>query len=298
MVVIVESPYQLLNALSLLDKIAVNLRDCHIFIRDNGNQKQKKQISNLGIDGNLKYFYLPSKGVMKLPCLFLFYVKYATLLFFSKNIIIGDARSVVSRPFLKLLRKKLFFVDDGFYLISHIEKLRNCNCTIFTSLPINRKLEDRCIILRNELPEIMHYESNESVSFVGQPLVELGFINSKLFIEHLKNVLKYFSTDFTHFNYFAHRNELSEKLDDIKAVGFKIIHLPMSMESYFHHDKAPSGVFLSYYSTALFNISLAHKNADFYFINHAFSVGDKSINDTIETCQKVFLDSGIKQLNL
>lgn len=279
----------------------IDVGGCRIFVRDNGNSRQKKQFTNQQGNLELTYFYLPINGVLKIPLLFWFYMKYFLLLFFSEELTLGDARSIVCRPLLSLspiMKKKIYLVDDGFYLISHIDQLRSTKCFIYTSLPLKIMETDKFIIIKKQTPMFIKYNKTGSVSFIGQPLVELGFIKDTNFFKHLEYVLHCFSSDYEHFDYYAHRNESEEKLNKLRCLGFKVIHLPISIESYFYHNKAPKGIFISYYSTALLNVLLAHSNSEFYFIDDKLEVKDRSVNNTVMLCYKAFLEAGMKRLSL
>lgn len=301
MIVIVESPYQLQNAISLFQKMELDVGGCRIFVRDNGNFCQKKQLKNHQGSVELTYFYLPSNGVLKVPLLFWFYIKYFLLFFFAEEVTLGDARSIVCRPLLflsSLMKKNLYLVDDGLYLISHIEQLRSTKCFIYTSLPLKIMETDKFVIIKKNTPKFIKYNKFGSVSFIGQPLVELGFIKDVNFFKHLAYILQCFSNDYNHFDYYAHRYESEEKLNEVKSMGFNVIHLPMSIESYFYYKKAPTGIFISYYSTALLNVLLAHNNSKFYFIDDKLEVKDKLVNNTVMLCYKAFSEAGMKRLNL
>lgn len=298
MIAIVESPYQLQNALSLFNKLGLEGDDCQILIRDNGNKVQKKQFLEQNISVKLTFFYLPANGLLKIPLLIWFYLKFIFLFFLTKKITLGDARSIVCKPLLTFLRKDFYLVDDGLYLISHINKLSKVNCNIYTSLPLKAKKTDKFTIINKETPQFSVYDNLKSVSFIGQHLVELGFVSEEDYFQQLNTIKKFYADDYSYFTYYAHRYESDEKLEKIKETGFNVIHLPMSIEQYFYENRAPSGVFISFYSTALLNIYLAHVSKEFYYIEGLISPPTERINASINLCHEAMKTAGIRVLEI
>jgi hypothetical protein len=298
MIAIVESPYQLQNALSLFNKLGLEGDDCQILIRDNGNKIQKKQFLEQNISVKLTFFYLPANGLLKIPLLIWFYLKFIFLFFLTKKITLGDARSIVCKPLLTFLRKDFYLVDDGLYLISHINKLSKVNCNIYTSLPLKAKKTDKFTIINKETPQFSVYDNLKGVSFIGQHLVELGFVSEEDYFQQLNTIKKFYADDYSYFTYYAHRYESDEKLEKIKEIGFNVIHLPMSIEQYFYENRAPRGVFISFYSTALLNIYLAHVSKEFYYIEGLISPPTERINASINLCHEAMKTAGIRVLEI
>ncbi|RXE84505.1 hypothetical protein DRB05_21550 [Pseudoalteromonas sp. A757] len=215
--------------------------------------------------------------------------------------VFGDARSIVCRLLIKVskyLNRKVYFVDDGLYLISYVNKLRSVPCFLYTSLPIVPFDGDVFSVINNEIELFEYYEEKSSVSFIGQHLVELGFINNEDYLKVLENIKENFEPQYKQFNYYAHRSESEVKLSKIKLLGYRVFRLNCSIEQYFYKGRASKGVFISYYSTALLNISSAHKNSDFYFCVDYLDVKDETVSDSIKLSYEVFNRAGIKELSL
>lgn len=301
MLAIIESPYQLQNSLSLFDTLGIKNKDRKILVRDNGNEIQKKQYMLNKLNADVMFFYLPARGIKKVPLLMYFYLKYFYLLLSTKCLVIGDARSIICRPLIKLLKyfnKKVYLVDDGLYLLSHVSKLEKVNCTIYTSLPIVETKDSSFFVLKKEIAKFSDYERNKSVSFIGQHLVELGFISEDKYISELRKIIDLYKDEYINFNYYMHRSESESKIKQVEVAGFNVISLPTSIESYFYENKAPQGVFISFYSTALLNIFNAHKGSDFYFISKLLTLPSDEVINSIGVCHNVMKLAGICELEV
>lgn len=297
MLAIIESPYQLQNTISLFDELNVKNKDRKILIRDNGNKEQKKQYE---LNDNTSFFYLPAKGVKKIPLLLYFYARYFIFILFSHRLVFGDARSIICNPLIKIINKfnkEIYLVDDGLYLLSYVSKLKKMNLTIYTSLPIIKKPDQNFSIIKKKTEKFTKYQKNKSVSFIGQPFVELGFINEDVYMCNLNKIINSFKNKYKTFNYYVHRSESNVKVEKIKNVGFNVIYLPVSIENYFYKNEAPTGLFVSFNSTALLNIKNAHKNAEFYFCENNLTVVDLKTKLVMSASYKALKDSGVKKLN-
>ena len=301
MLAIVESPYQLQNTLSLFEYLKVDKRQVKLLIRNNGNKTQQEQYSSQLNGIKPIYFYLPAKGLSKFPLFIYFYLKYFFSFLMAKSIVLGDARSIACRPLLKesiYFNKDVYLVDDGLYLLSYIEKLEQVKCTIYTSLPLKPGRKSKFSIIRKEVEEFSSYDDTKSVNFIGQHLVELGFLSEEEYLSYLNEIIKSYSDRYEVFNYFTHRSESKDKINKISDVGYNVIYLPSSIENYFYEKNAPTGVFISFYSTALLNIYLAHRGSSFYFISKVFHLPGSEINNAIASCHKVMKLAGINALEI
>lgn len=301
MLAIVESPYQLQNTISLLEYLRVDKSKVIFFLRNNGNEKQQEQYS-AQLNG-LKpiYFYLPARGFKKVPLLIYFYIRFFIPLFMTKSLVLGDARSIVCRPLIeksKYFDNDFYLVDDGLYLLSFIEKLEQVKCTIYTSLPLKAEGKSKFSVIKKEVAKFSNYDDIKSVNFIGQHLVELGFLSEEEYMSDLNEIIKCYRDRYDVFNYYTHRSESEEKINKISDIGFNVIYLPTSIEKYFYEEKAPTGIFISFYSTALLNIYLAHRDSNFFFINKVFFLSDRKIKSAIDLCHKVMKLAGINVLEM
>lgn len=301
MLAIIESPYQLQNTMSLFDYLKVDKSQVTLLIRDNGNKTQQQQFSAHLNGMKPTYFYLPAIGLKKVPLLIYFYFRYFISLLMVESLVLGDARSILCGPLLKASKyfsKKVYLVDDGLYLLSFIEKLEQVKCTIYTSLPLASRHTSKFSIIKKEVEKFSRYDDEESVTFIGQHLVELGFLSEAEYISDLNEIIKHYSDRYKAFNYYTHRSESEVKIKKISDIGFNVIFLPTSIEKKFFEQKAPIGVFISFYSTALLNICLAHRGSSFYFISKTFSLPDRKIISAIDSCHKVMELAGISGLEI
>ncbi|MBA6353599.1 hypothetical protein [Colwellia sp. BRX9-1] len=301
MLAIVESPYQLQNVISLFEVLDIDTNQACILIRDNGNEVQKEQFSAHLSNVRVKFFFLPSKGNKKI-FYFIFIMLYVSFFFIkNKQVALGDVRSIVCKPYLYLARmfkKKVYLVDDGLYLMKHVTKIRSFPCTIYTSLPLEAGRQDLFSVIKKSTKHFKSYDKERSLSFIGQHLVELDFINSDDFFTLLVNIKNVFASKYDKFNYYAHRSESSNKLAEIERLGFNVLKLESNIEHYFHNNNAPQGVFISFYSTALLNIFNAHAGDEFYFYDEYLIIKDPAIKESISLCYETLKKAGIKKLSL
>jgi hypothetical protein len=171
------------------------------------------------------------------------------------------------------------------------------NLKIYTSLPIIKKTDQKFSIIKKKTEKFTKYQKNKSVSFIGQPFVELGFINEDVYICNLEKIINSFKDKYKTFNYYVHRSESSVKMDRIKNIGFNVIHLPIGIENYFYENEAPTGLFISFNSTALLNIKNAHKNAEFYFCENNLKIVDLKMKLVMSASYNALKDSGVKKFN-
>lgn len=271
--VYVESPYQLENAIDFIHK--GNEDKSAIFIvRDNGNLKQIEQFKFLvkkKCIENVYYIKFESSGLVRYltyPWLMLLLFKY---LIMSKALIVGDARSIVVKPLAKLaelINRNVILVDDGLYLFNYVYQILDKNYILYTSLPIAERISNKKSFL--QVITQSHEQFNipvvgeESISFIGMKLPEIGFMEESVYINYVKCIAGRYSH--LKLNYYAHREESISKLDQVALLGFNIVKPNISIEDYFLEKGGDKGVYISFYSTALANLSKLISTEEFYYI--------------------------------
>lgn len=304
-VVYAESPYQLLNALEYIS--VLDMSSGKFLLRDNGNQIQKDQFNEVVkvVDGKkVKHITLPQSGGLKL----LYLVKTnLTLLLYAvtfRNVILGDGKSIVSKtllPILNLLGIKITLVDDGLYLLDFIGSIEERDYTIFTNLPIEKYIKDpsncnlKVIKKKNVKAEVI---SGNNLNIIGMKLSEFGLMSESIYIRTLLDfVAKYPNYQV---NYYPHRGESNSKLKILSDNGFIMQDNNLPMEEYFIANGAPGGVYVTFYSTALFNLSMMLDECDFYALELDVSFWPEQYRSEIAACYDLFRVAGInvKKTNL
>lgn len=301
--VYVESPYQLENAISFLDEC--NKREgVKIVIRNNLNAlqlNQFKKLVNTLPSIELIYLKLPAFGIFK-------FLYYPFVLFFlllksstASTILIGDARSIVAFPLLKALKfsnKQVVLVDDGLYMLSYIKNIFDKPYTIYSSLPLEKIIEKNSKTLTFQYCQIDTVEAltdnSRSVYFIGMKITEICFISEELYFNYLKKIKLKFN-EYTHY-YFPHRGESINKLKVIEGLGFTIIKPEISIEDYFKKERTYGGVFITFFSTALYNLSQMIGNADFYYIKVDNKDFPELQTQSVLECYSLFCQAKLKEL--
>ena len=302
--VYVESPYQLENAVSFLNEEKVNGK-VTIVIRDNSNLAQFKQFEKLIQKLELKEVItlnLPSAGFSK----FLFYPFALGLVLLkalkTSNVLIGDARSVIASPLMKVLElsnKKVVLVDDGLYMLYYIKSLFNKRYTIYSSLPLSEIVEKNSNTLLFKSCKINKVEPlnnlSMNVNFIGMKISEIGFISEKLYLDYLKKVQCKFNG--YNFYYFPHRGESIIKLNKIQSLGYKITKPETSIESFFKKECAYGGAYVTFFSTALYNLSQMISYADFYYIRIDDASFPSLQTKSVLECYNLFSQAKLQEMD-
>lgn len=271
--VYVESPYQLKNAVSYIS-ITKGKGIAKYIVRNNGNNKQFEQFKSL-VDKecleNVIYLNLEKSGLIRYltyPWLMLFLFK---CLISSDALIVGDARSIVVKPLARSagwIKRNVILVDDGLYLFNFVYHILDKHYILYTSLPLLERISNHntsLTVLTQGHEEINISEGcGERMSFIGMKLPEIGFMESSIYINYVKSIADRYSH--LELNYYAHREESSCKLDQVAMLGFNIIKPKLSIEDYFLAQGGDRGVYISFYSTALANLSKMIPTEEFYYI--------------------------------
>lgn len=301
LLIYIESPYQLVNAIKYVNQLGYE--NAKYIVRDNGNDEQAKQIQTITVRNKVKIFstiYIPKVGLIKkigkVIALLPYFYKQAKS---SNQIVIGDARSPYSKIILffsGFFKSTVVFVDDGLYLISHIEKLVHEKCIIFSSLPIEAALKNNKKVFHiKPKTEEMCVFGEDSTIFIGMKLVEIGFLDLDYYLknlEHVKNTCKSDSLI-----YYAHRDEAEEKLEYIRNIGYQVRRECLPLEEFFIKNGAPQGTYYCFYSTAIYNVSRMTAKCDFVSIRPDVSIWPAHVRGDIDSCYKLFELAGIKTIN-
>lgn len=307
MIVYVESPYQLTNAIKLINskKIEdVSNSNFYFLIRDNGTSNQVRQyqeiIKDKLVSNVCKFIKIERESKAKyhkiIYAIFIISIK----IYKTKTLIVGDIRTPVIKPFflvLNFFKLKVYLVDDGLYLAHDIEKLNGLNINIFTSLPLENKITCNSLkLIKNEIGFFDSYRPGLSKVFIGQNLVEVGFLEEQ---EYIYRVAQFYNKSFDGIQralYYPHRYEDVNKLKKIEDLGYEIIFLNKPIEQDFSENGAPDGVFASFYSTALLNLKNMHKCHSFYYLDTDAYLCSHSQREDIKVCQEMMEGAGIRKL--
>lgn len=296
--VYVESPYQLNNALSYLQSVSTEA-DRYI-IRDNGSEKQQKQfleiLRNKTIN-NISFSSLPYSGIKKILLLPVTLAYLFAKSVNKKTIVIGDARSIVSKiliPCSRLLRKSIVLVDDGLYLLSYVENITQFNYSVFTNLPIEKFIDKhphKLTIIKKDFHKIVPH-GEERLIFIGMKLTEIGFMELDDYIK----VLSRLSDEHSEKEkiYYSHRGEDCQKLDLIKKIGFTVFQGNLPLENLLLRDGCYQGIYYTFYSTALYNLSNMLTTSRFVAICPKLEYWPKQARKNIALCYKLFDFSNVE----
>lgn len=246
----VESAFQLKNAFDFLNHRKAS--GCKYIIRLNGVKKNDDEMLRFAKAKciNFKVVILPKRGPLKafwgLYALLYIYVLFVS----SRNVVVGDQRSIVFRLTVPLLRCPLYIVDDGAYSFSAMQELDFFNDNKITWIT-------RFNILAKRSKNVIYFPfDKKSVKFscyaliVGAPLSECEVLSRE---DHQKciEILVYTLREkgFSNIFYFPHREERFLLID--KEVS--IIRSESSIEDFLESrvDGFPK-LIVSFYSTAIF----------------------------------------------
>lgn len=303
--VYVESPYQLENAIKYI-KTFQKGEDVRIVVRNNSNATQLHQIQNLILSfelRNVSFIYLPGRGISRILLypLALLIVFFKAL--FSKVVVIGDARSVVASPLVKIteaFKKKIVLVDDGLYLLSFIKNIFKKSYTVYTRLPLKSIIEENSSTISFKLSEIQKFSCQNDfsgrVNFIGMKISEIGFVSEEYYIDYLEKLRGEFN-GFS-FYYYSHRGESSAKLSLIEKIGYKVVTPAVSIEMYLNEKGVYKGIYITFFSTALYNLSLMVNDGLFYYIKIKGDAFPNLQTDSVLECYKLFKSAGLKELDI
>lgn len=151
--------------------------------------------------------------------------------------------------------KDIRFKFFGFKV--HMNKDRINYFTMFNLKPLHKEL-----IIKNDFKYIKKYQKLQQsidphlVYFLGQPLVDVQFMNLEVYIEYIKAIKKYFREKDMKIMYIPHRKETL--LDELKVLEddfFYIQPLSEGIELFLIKAYVIPAIVVSFVSTALFTLS-------------------------------------------
>jgi hypothetical protein len=176
-----------------------------------------------------------------------------------EKVFVGSYFSRFIRVVAAFFRGPISLLDDGVATLLAQDLMRNAGKPrdVFTFLPIEAIAQQHCVrhnfeSLRTKFrvgqkPAIGAY-------FIGQPLVEKGYVTEDAYHSLLRLVVSQAASDLT---YVAHRAECRVALDRIDTIpGIKVLQLETLIELEFLSRAAPPEAIYSCISTALFSLSL------------------------------------------
>lgn len=277
---IIESPFQLSNALTISDPS----KDIFI-IRVSGFKKNDEQIINLIKKKNLRNIFIlsiPYKNKAKLVKGILFSILLIIKNKFSHELYIGNYNSLwmkITSYFTSPFNIKV--IDDGLITVSMIKKieekilnskyprryiLEKISPSFFTKYNIDSKYI-KIIKIKTKNNEKKSIKIDENmVLFIGSPLVEkkvISYENLKIYSERVNN---FFETKDIY--YYSHRDE------NIKNLIGKKIDSASSIEDYLDTCDIFPRVIVSFYSSALLSIQNKYPQLEYM----SFLISDEHLN--------------------
>ncbi|EQB9156006.1 hypothetical protein ISO70_15010 [Morganella morganii subsp. morganii] len=255
-IILCESPLQIKNSFSYIEKSNTSIKPLFL-VRLNNNSKNNEMMFKILIDKDKENPVKFIKTNKKISLLWLKILSfYLTLR--CKNIIIGDFRSkwMFHRELFFIYKNKnLIFIDDGLATINIKRKLEtlntNNNITLFTTFNISSS----CLNIINHNPRIIsNLKKNNSILFIGSPLVDKNIMSYNNYIAILKNVLD--NNTSSEIIYCKHRAEVIMTDADLVGLGFTSVYTPeIDLESSLEDGVLTCSRVIGLYSTALVTIS-------------------------------------------
>ena len=251
-IALVESPFQLLQALEILNSNG----KCIFLIRLNNiekNNKQLKEIISKFKVPNVLYIHSHNKFN-----LIFYFVPLLLAMRLSQRIYIGDENSFIFRVIRRFLSfEKIYLLDDG---VATLIASRNYGYKRYTIFENVKGIKNTLNYCQNIL-EKEEKERRVNV-IIGGKLVEEGICAQDCYHDILQEIIGDF--DSSPIIYIPHRGEsvknivcLSQKFD------FEILQNNLPAELIGLEFKIDPICVVSVLSTALYSMSLIYKNTDF-----------------------------------
>lgn len=321
--IIVESPFQMLCAISFINQNLKNEINQIYFINDkvSKNIKMTKEIIKL------LSFKSSLFNIIDIRNTFIFkryMVFFRLLLIVRKNngtLIVGDLNQSYLRFICNRFYGKKIAIDDGFgSIIAHDRIINGFNSTteviknilsfgyyksiypkdiefhtIYSNYLNGENTFKHNLILGIEKNKLIKIE--RKLFFIGQPLINDGIVEESIYLDYLCNAAMIFQEH--ELFYLPHRRESQEILEKIKEQNFSLINTKLIAELEFLTKQELPSVFLGFYSTALLNIKKVLNNKDISF--YYKELDNKVLKRPIENLKKVyeiFETEGIKNFDI
>jgi len=215
-----------------------------------------------------------------------------------QTVIVGDTRWIMAKlilPICNLMSKQVVLVDDGLYLLSYVNKIKNKNYVIFSSLPLLKFVDNngplKLTFIEDKVVKAKVHNGN-NLCFIGMKLPEIGFMDIDVYMGIIKTLVK--SNKDKNLIYYAHRAEDSNKLKLIQKLGFNLVQSDMPLEQLFLKQGAPQGDFYTFYSTAIYNVSRMLDSCQFFAIEPDLELWPVSARENVAMCYELFKRSNIE----
>ena len=264
--VFVESPFQLLCAFEAVNYFNV---EGEFFIRLNNNDVNNHQLYNVAKELNIKninYIFIPQKRYFNILIKTIYLLKIIKLNSYDYYFI-GDYLSNFIKQLIRFMPlKKIVLLDDGVATFKVQKELNKNNLpltlfTIFNIRPINNKQ----LIIHNSFKALKSRYSSakkkEIDIFIGGKLINIGLLDSSIYIKILKNTLK--DSKGNKILYFPHRGESKKFLNDISNLkNIELVYSELPIELYLlKYQIFPNNIY-SIISTVLFSLSIIYEKAN------------------------------------
>jgi len=303
---LIETPFQLLNAIEAMYAFPASNNDLYIRYSDSGkNDSQLKDLlEKIKLPANLTInsFFINAerwnlKDALKMTFYFLKFKREAK---HYKNIFIGNYDS----RFIKLVipfNSKIILIDDGLKTISTQNNFTSNNYfdwfTIFDLQPIATQK-----IFKNELKNLTSLIKQQkakqtTVLFIGSKLSEEKIISEDYNLEIVSQIAKEYAK--TQIKYVAHRAESKEKLAKIQKIkNLEVVQLAYPIELLpIYGDFEPS-LIISFYSTALITLSKIYKVETIgYKFDYSKSKHKNNIQRAYDYCAQFFEIKNLPKLD-
>jgi len=301
----VESPLQFNNAVTLIKlKKLVPV----IVVRLNGEIDNDRQLSDLTLNfsGALKFI-----NIKKSDKLALFYSIIRLTLFFTSlkwracRCFLGDWRSIWMKAVAySISPSKVNVIDDGFATLTVLNQLekkittkrslfecKRFRPTFYTYFPVESDVLNVINLRSKNSNSSMVKEITDTIMFIGAPLVEKQIINCADYLFYISKALsKYPENQFKNIEYIPHRAEHSDNYNQVAALDNRVSikKLDQPIEDYIKKNREVPAVLLSFYSTALYNLSEYSEQSTAVAIYLPFNIISNKYRTQIENVYQFF----------
>jgi len=317
---IISSPLQLMNSIEAIKYFGITkpkLLIIHIVKRDDIKKHFSRLLEFIEWD-SIDYIELPQKKLDKI--LFPKNIKKSLNRININNIdklFVGDYQSNHINHIVNYLDiKDVYLIDDGMamavydtYLYSKPRKekivdivykfigyrIEPIDYTFFSFFDLKEKrvIQNNFNFFRSLMSQ---KEIENSVYFIGQPLVEVNTLTQDSYIKALQNIIDFYSGK--EFVYILHRREELSFIDKVsKELNFRYIKFDNLIELEMIFSKTIPSHFGTFFSTAIFTLPKLFDNSSyqaFRIDDNIFINQDLKFKEALDTCYQEFIDSGIE----
>lgn len=254
---VIESPMQLITAIEANEHFKPS--KSILFIRYNKEDRNDRQINKILAYGKFDSKYsIKIKLYSKFAYIKLLYV-YALLLFYRpSNLFIGDYKANFMKMIYRFFnKKKCIFLDDGAQSSYIFYQDPEANMFSYFKFPVEENPQR--LYVHNAFPYfrgILKHNNKEildnTVYFIGTPLLEKNMISTEQFELYFSKVANYYLNQGYSIKYLPHRHEDNDKLK--KYTNVEVLVLDEPVELYMLHANVLPSCVASFYSAALYTI--------------------------------------------